>query len=370
MLKITIHDSAKECRFRLEGRLAGEWVRELELCWQTASSTTSGRHTTVDLTDVDFVDSAGQNLLERMHSGGVHFRAVSPIMKDLVCQIAGDPEPVAAGPRPKRAGGTGRLASRVCLAGVLAVCVSQMYGADPAAAVDALDRYVAQAAPGPQADTAVQLEIHAALPKMGRSGVLQALEFIPRRGRALFRVLTFQGDSTVKQQVIARYLSAEAEAHQTAADAISLNRSNYRFQYHGSADYLGRQAWIFRVEPKHKRAGMFSGELWLDAETAQPLRQWGRLVKNPSVFVKSVSFVRDYDLTTAAPRRLIVNLDTRIAGTAEMTVWYRPVASGPQALVAFRCDRFEETPVSKMSPAAGSPDANIRSDSGPNPCAL
>jgi hypothetical protein len=250
------------------------------------------------------------------------------------------------------------------------MCVAQTYGAEPAGAAESLDRYLAAAAPGPQADTAVQVEIQARLPKTGRSGVLQALEFIPRRGRALFRVLGFQGDSTVKRQVIARYLSAEAEAHQNAAAAVSLNRANYRFRYHASAGYLGRQAWIFRVEPKHKRAGLFSGELWLDAETARPLRQSGRLVKNPSVFVKGVWFVRDYDLASAAPRRLIVNLDTRIAGTAELTVWYRQVATGPAALVAFRCDTVEETPATKTSPAAERSDAIIRSDSGFDACAL
>ena len=54
MLKITLHDSAGEFRLNLEGRLAGPWVRELELCWLTASSTTGGRRTVVDLADGEF----------------------------------------------------------------------------------------------------------------------------------------------------------------------------------------------------------------------------------------------------------------------------------------------------------------------------
>src|SRR6516162_1188194 len=61
MLKITLHDSAGEFRLKLEGRLSGPWVRELEQCWKTASSTTHGRKTVVDLGEVDFVDPPGQD---------------------------------------------------------------------------------------------------------------------------------------------------------------------------------------------------------------------------------------------------------------------------------------------------------------------
>jgi len=70
MLKITLHDSAGEFRLTLEGRLAGHWVRELELCWRTASSTTAGRRTVVDLAAVDFVDTAGEELLDSLYAEG------------------------------------------------------------------------------------------------------------------------------------------------------------------------------------------------------------------------------------------------------------------------------------------------------------
>jgi len=89
MLKITLHDSSGEFRLSLEGRLAGEWVRELELCWQTASSTTEGRRTVVDLTDVDYVDAAGEALLGEMHRAGVEMTGQTPLicsMLEEVCQ--------------------------------------------------------------------------------------------------------------------------------------------------------------------------------------------------------------------------------------------------------------------------------------------
>lgn len=71
MLKITLHDSARELKFRLEGRLAGLWAGELRQCWQTAASTTGGRPTVVDLREVDFVDAGGRAVLAEMHAHGV-----------------------------------------------------------------------------------------------------------------------------------------------------------------------------------------------------------------------------------------------------------------------------------------------------------
>jgi hypothetical protein len=89
MLKITLLDSAKELRFRLEGRLSGPWINEFRQCWLTASSTTAGRRTVVDLREVDFVDPAGETLLRELLDGGVDLEAATPFMKAVVKRIAG-----------------------------------------------------------------------------------------------------------------------------------------------------------------------------------------------------------------------------------------------------------------------------------------
>ena len=87
MLKITLHDSASELRFKLEGRLSGPWVGELRQCWQTAQSTTAGRKTVLDLADLDFVDPDGQSLLEEMHGQGVTLVAMSPFIRAIVDEV-------------------------------------------------------------------------------------------------------------------------------------------------------------------------------------------------------------------------------------------------------------------------------------------
>ncbi len=91
MLKITLHDSAPEFRFKLEGRLSGPWVLELHQCWKTAASTTQHRKTVTDLSDVDFVDAAGQSLLVEMHRAGVQLLAVTPLMRAVIEEVCGDP---------------------------------------------------------------------------------------------------------------------------------------------------------------------------------------------------------------------------------------------------------------------------------------
>jgi hypothetical protein len=370
VLKITIHDSARECRLHLEGKLSGAWVKELEMCWRTAASTTGGRITAVDLCEVDFADDAGEALLRAMYAAGVRFTAVTPVMRALVEEITGQKLPSPA-PDKRHGCHMRRLATLFSLALGALACAAVAYGSEPAAARESLDRYLAaSAAPDSGTGTARRVEIHASLPKLHRSGALQALEYLPRGGRAVFQVLGFQGDGTVKRQVIARYLAADAEARQRDTAPVAISHANYAFQFERGADYLGRAAWVYRVKPRASRIGLFHGELWLDAATAAPLRQWGYFVKSPSVFVRRIRFVRDYDLTAGGPRRLILNIETRLAGGADLTVWYEPAASSPAAIAAVRCATFGGNPDAITSPESGRSDVLNRTDGGFNACAL
>ena len=104
MLRITLHDSARELRLKLEGKLSGPWVQELRQCWSTASSITGERSTTVDLDEVDFIDPDGQLLLAEMHGQGVAFHAVRPFISSLLREICGSAQcaTVEDKPAPKR----------------------------------------------------------------------------------------------------------------------------------------------------------------------------------------------------------------------------------------------------------------------------
>jgi len=67
MLKITTRREAGVLVFQLEGRLAGPWVQELEICWRSALDTRQGDPMRVDLSAVTFIDAEGKALLGQMY---------------------------------------------------------------------------------------------------------------------------------------------------------------------------------------------------------------------------------------------------------------------------------------------------------------
>jgi outer membrane protein TolC/anti-anti-sigma regulatory factor len=96
MLRITLHDSAEYTRIKLEGKLAGPWVRELDQCWTTAASALNGRAMVLDLDAVSFVDEAGVDLLTRMHRQRVRLVASGPLIRSIVEKIAVGQKPIVA----------------------------------------------------------------------------------------------------------------------------------------------------------------------------------------------------------------------------------------------------------------------------------
>lgn len=87
MLRITSHEKNGNICLKLEGTLKGAWVPEMERCWRKAASDRN-KALIVDLTDVEFVDTAGKYLLALIHAHGASFVAVTPMMSELVAEIS------------------------------------------------------------------------------------------------------------------------------------------------------------------------------------------------------------------------------------------------------------------------------------------
>lgn len=170
----------------------------------------------------------------------------------------------------------------------------------------------------------MEVSIDADIPRLKKTGKLHAFRFISRLGKIVYSLVRFEGDNLVKKEVIGQYLRAESEAKEQHSAALALTPENYKFRYQETAKYNDRTAFVFQVTPKKNRVGTYKGELWLDSETYLPLREWGVLAKNPSVFLKNVYFVRDYAIYKGiqVPRRLISNVDTRLVGAANLTIWF------------------------------------------------
>jgi hypothetical protein len=189
---------------------------------------------------------------------------------------------------------------------------------------DYYDKYKAALAAQSDAlrNTAMEVEFEAQIPKLKKKGTMSALRRISDLGKVTYKVLGFEGDNTVKKEVIARYMTAETEAAQNMSNAMAIAPENYRFRYRGLQERDGRSIHIFELKPRAKRVGLFKGELWIDAETFLPVREEGQFVKSPSLFIKNMEFVRTYDITegVAYVKRLESRTDTRIVGTAELNI--------------------------------------------------
>lgn len=188
----------------------------------------------------------------------------------------------------------------------------------------------------------MEVEIEASLPKLKKHGRLSALRRISDLGRITYEKIHFEGDKSIENEVIARYLAADAEAETSNPGARAISPANYRFKYKGERDDRGRPLYVFQLTPIKKRVGLFRGELWLDANTCLPVREAGRMVKNPSIFLKRIDFVREYEIRdgVAIPHEIASTVDTRLVGKAELIVRFQNIS-------------LAEYPVSSIATATG-----------------
>jgi hypothetical protein len=176
----------------------------------------------------------------------------------------------------------------------------------------------------------MEVEIEASLPKLQKRGRLQALRRISALGRITYERLRFEGDGAVKNNVIARYLTAESQAQNDASLKLNVTPENYKFKYKGLTQSDGREAHVFEVTPRKKRVGLYRGELWIDADTFLRVRESGSWVKNPSIFLKKVEFVRKFEIRNgiSVPVEVHSVVDTRLVGKAELNIEFHNVELG------------------------------------------
>ncbi len=169
----------------------------------------------------------------------------------------------------------------------------------------------------------MEMEIDASVPDLQKSGRLRALRQISRLGVITYRRIIFQGDKLIQNDVIARFLQAEKEALEKKTN-IGITPDNYRFKYYGVYGGGDWRLHLFELTPKKKRSGLFSGWIWIEDKTALPVREQGEFVRSPSIFLKKVAFVRDYEIRDgiAVPTLIHSNVETRIVGSAEVNVRY------------------------------------------------
>ena len=136
------------------------------------------------------------------------------------------------------------------------------------------------------------VKIQASIPNLSKVGEMVAEKSVAPNGHISYEMKSYLGDTTIKKDVIGRYLSSEQEASE--APTIGISPQNYRFKFKRRDRIEERSAVVFELNPRKNAMGLFKGELWLEEDSGLTLRETGRLVKNPSVIFKTLEFTRDY----------------------------------------------------------------------------
>jgi hypothetical protein len=146
------------------------------------------------------------------------------------------------------------------------------------------------------------------------------LRNISKLGKITYNALGFTGDKSIKNEVIARYLTAETQTD--ANNDIGITPTNYKFKFKGLHDEDGTRVYVLQVSPRHKKVGLFKGEIWVDPQTYMPVRESGRFVKSPSIFLKKVEFIRTYEVKNglAVPQHIYSRVETRIFGPVNLSI--------------------------------------------------
>ena len=88
MLRITTSETGREVKFKLEGKLSGPWVSELQRCWQASTDIYKNKEIVVELSGVTFVDTSGKQLLNTISCQGGKLTGCGLVPKSLIEEIA------------------------------------------------------------------------------------------------------------------------------------------------------------------------------------------------------------------------------------------------------------------------------------------
>jgi outer membrane protein TolC len=87
MLRITLHDAPKALTFQVEGRLVGEWAKELERSWKNVPNNSANKTIIIDLTGVLFIDREGKRVLAELCHAGAKFRCAGAMNESIVSEV-------------------------------------------------------------------------------------------------------------------------------------------------------------------------------------------------------------------------------------------------------------------------------------------
>jgi ribosomal protein S6E (S10) len=166
------------------------------------------------------------------------------------------------------------------------------------------------------------------LTSLDKAARVEARRHVSEDGAVDYDLIAKEGDKTIQKELINRFIGTEVDPHRSSGSDVAITPDNYKFKFKGTHEENGRSVDVFELHPKKKRVGLFKGEVWMDTETGLSVHEAGTFVKSPSVFLKDIRFVRDYEIREgfALPKSTTIYTKTRFWGMAELDVNYSDVA--------------------------------------------
>lgn len=188
-----------------------------------------------------------------------------------------------------------------------------------------VERYVSASQAQRQAMYGGQMDIkiEGRLTELKEKGRMNVVGYMSKAGELTHEMVDFDGDKRIKTELMARFLELE-EKTKSYGGAMEIGPKDYEFRIKAILKKSGKSTYVFEVNPRQNTVDKFRGELWIDGTTGMPLREAGKFVKNPSLWVKNLRFSRDYELRDgiSVVKRFQSSTDVRIlgVGTAELDV--------------------------------------------------
>ena len=174
--------------------------------------------------------------------------------------------------------------------------------------------------------------VEADLPKTGQKGRFELSRSYQAPKSLAYGAIKFVGDKFVNNNNIFKLLTSEVDHVQKGDGAeTAITDENYKFSFKGEDNVAGRTAYEYRVKPRQKRSGLFKGKVFLDAASGRILRAEGTLVKSPSIFVKKIDFVQEYEQVAgfSLPVRTHSVAKTRMFGDAVVDISHSHISAAP-----------------------------------------
>ena len=245
-------------------------------------------------------------------------RKYAPMAADLPCVVVRSSKP--------------SIQSSWTMAAVLFL-VQQLSAADlairqqPSPESVAFGRYLASVERGDPFDQSglFAVAIAASAPDLYKDLALLAIRQAGETGRSEFMLLGAEGDGAVAQEVIARYFAIEEQFSALPRTANTITPEHYKFQLRGQLKTGDGAAYVYDITPRKRRAGMFTGQIWIDAATGAQLLVSGRLLDFPSAG-NTVSFVREMKLDASGAIRIThISFSVPLLGRSEVIVTEKPL---------------------------------------------